>query len=152
MPKTKRASKYHRIFKYRVKNVPKIKAYIVNKFLNEMANILKVWLYCLDISERFTMPILENQNVQSNLKQFYIAFGKQVVNRAKDFDLETLFNEIQIKKDVWIKRGLDNNILELLQEPNVKVGFIVCYILDQVKLIEKYGWFDYSYFDLSHFF
>jgi len=151
MPKCRKPNIIHRIKKFRIKNDPFIKSFIISKRLDEMANLLFAWLYSLDISEKLTIPILEANNVSENLKAYYIALGKQIVSKQTLYDLQTLEIEIKIIVDKWVKRGLDPSIIEQIKDPNFFVGFLVTHILDKEKLMQKYGWFDYSRFDISHF-
>jgi len=151
MPRTYRPSKIHRFKKFWIKNNPSIRAQITNKILNSMANILEVWLYVLDINERVVNEIAQTYNIESYALAYYIAFAKQQTSKMRNLDLFTLFSELENLVNKWIKRGLDVNILNEILEKNFFVGFIATHILDKESEIQKYGWFDYSHFDISHF-
>jgi len=61
---------------------------------------------------------------------YYIIFGKEIVNRSKRHEEQTLINEIEILQKKWMARGLNKTFLDL-----IKVFFIEAYkIWDYFRL------------------
>jgi len=151
MPRTRTPSKIHRFKKFKIKNDPTIRALVTYKILDSMTNIIKVWLAILDVVERITKDVCQKHNLPNEDLAYYIAYAKQQISLTREFDLETLKKEFQIIIDKWIKRNLQEQALNEIVEPVLMLGFSINHILDQVSQMQKYGWFNYSRFDTSHF-
>jgi len=64
--------------------------------------------------EKFVKNLVDG--VPSFLVHFYYAFAEEVAMLAKKCQAKTLINEIEIRQQKWIKRGLDWQFLDSIKK------------------------------------
>lgn len=124
MVKPKRTYKIKRIKKYLKKLEPTIVAKRFSEQIERLAELLKIWLAVQDWSEKETIEFLSSQGIPQDKFPFYLAFTKELINRALHFEITTMLNEMDLVIDTFEKRGLIKEILEALQQPQEKYGAI----------------------------
>ncbi|MEM5766664.1 MAG: hypothetical protein QW423_03465 [Candidatus Aenigmatarchaeota archaeon] len=111
MPKSKQSFATKRVGRFIRKNIPEIQAKRLNARLDEMATQLEWWLLILDNLEKDTLAVLQANNIPAEQVEFYFAYAKKQLNRVKKFDFETLFKELWINIETFIKRQLSEQKL-----------------------------------------
>jgi hypothetical protein len=111
MPKSKQSFALKRVRRFIHKNIPEIQAKRLNANLDWMSIQLEWWLLILDNLEKETLEILRANNIPQEEVEFYFAYAKRQLNRVKKFEFETLFKELWINIETFIKRHLSEEKL-----------------------------------------
>lgn len=133
MVRAKRSCKLKRIKKFILKNNPSITAHRFEHQIERLAYLLKIWLAVQEWSEQETIDYLNNIGIPPEQQVFYIAYTKQQINRALLFEIYSMLKELNIRADIWEKRGLVREILQALQQPQEKYGAIYSAFVSYLK-------------------
>jgi len=126
MPRSKQSFAKKRVERFILKNVPQIQAKRLNVNLDWMAIQLEWWLLILDNLEKETLAILQANNIPTEQVEFYFAYAKRQLNRIRKFEFETLFQELWVNIETFIKRNLsEQKLIEIrdMIEQNFKGVF-----------------------------
>lgn len=114
MPKSKQSFAAKRFTRFIRKNVPRIQARRLSASLDWMAIQLEWWLLILDNLEKEVLEILQANNIPKEQVEFYFAYAKRQLNRVRKFEFETLFKELWINIETFIKRNLkEEKLIEI---------------------------------------
>lgn len=109
--KSKQSFAGKRVRRFIEKNIPGIQAKRMSINLDWMAIQLEWWLLILDNLEKETLSILEANNIPKEQVEFYFAYAKRQLNRVRKFEFETLFKELWLNIETFIKRNLSEEKL-----------------------------------------
>lgn len=111
MPKSKQSFATKRIERFILKNIPSVQAKRLSMNLDWMAIQLEWWLIILDNLEKEVLGILQKYGIPERQIKFYFAYAKRQLNRVRKFEFETLFKELWINIETFIKRNLEEERL-----------------------------------------
>jgi hypothetical protein len=135
----------HRVFRYKVKQLPFIIAKRINTYLPNAKEMLAFWLSFLDIIEKATLSILQEYGITGNEIVYWLAYAKKLVREGKVTNFLTILIEYQNVLDYIIKRNPNFSIYpEVLEKIQAQV----------TKEIGQYihlwfGFYDLAYYDIS---
>jgi hypothetical protein len=145
MVKAHRHSVTHRVFRYKVKQLPYIIASRINTYLPNAKEMLAFWLSFLDIIEKATLSILEKYGISGNQIVYWLAYAKKLIREGKVTNFLSILIEYQNVLDYIIKRNPNFiNYPQVLEEIQAQV----------TKEIGQYihlwfGFYDLAYYDIS---
>jgi hypothetical protein len=135
----------HRIFRYKVKQLPYIIAKRINTYLPNAKEMLAFWLSFLDIIEKATLSILEEYGITGNEIVYWLAYAKKLVREGKVTNFLTILIEYQNVLDYIIKRNPNfSNYPEVLEKIQAQV---TKEIGQHIHL--WFGFYDLAYYDIS---
>jgi len=145
MVKAHRHSVTHRVFRYKVKQLPHIIAKNINAYLPYSKEFLAFWLAFLDVVEKATIKILEEYGISGNEIVYFLAYAKKLVREGKITNFLSVLIEYQNVLDWTIKRNPNfvnySEILEKIQHAiNKEIG-------QYVHL--WFGFYDLAHYDIS---
>jgi len=135
----------HRIFRYKVKQLPNIIAKRINTYLPNAKEMLAFWLSFLDIIEKVTLQVLQEYGITGNQIVYWLAYAKKLVREGKVTNFLTILIEYQNVLDYIIKRNPNfSNYPEVLEKIQHQVNREIGQYIHL-----WFGFYDLAYYDIS---
>jgi hypothetical protein len=145
MVKAHRHAATHRVFRYKVKQLPNIIAKRINTYLPNAKEMLAFWLSFLDVVEKATLDILNKYGISGDIVVKFLTYAKKLVREGKVTNFLTILIEYQNILDWIIKRNPNlvdyPDILQEIEEQTSKE------IGQYIHL--WFGFYDLSWYDIS---
>jgi hypothetical protein len=143
MPKPKRSFKIKRFKRYVLKLQPDIEAKRFQAQMSRLEELLRIWLIIQDNEEKDTLPILQGLGIPQEKLAYYLAYAKELINRALLFEIDTMLEEFEIKTDIFVKRGLAELALREISQTQEKWASVWASLLGFLKN----AYMDYCFMD-----